>query len=246
MKFIDANCMIGKRNVCREGSPAAMEDYIEIMDRCGIEKAVAFHAAAKESDALTGNALLEKELFADRFISQWIVIPSIYNRFLSPAKLISAMKEKGVTSVRLYPGVYDHSLKRYVSGEMIDALAECNVPVFIDKSQLSWDELYDLCKDYPKAKFIICNTGYRCIMRLWPILRECPNLYVETSTFLMHNMVAGFCRDFGAERLIFGTGLPNSSATAAVSMILYASVSEEEKDLIGYGNISKLLGEVAL
>ena len=48
MRFIDANCMVGRRNVCREGAPASVADYIEIMDRCGIEKAVAFHAKAKE------------------------------------------------------------------------------------------------------------------------------------------------------------------------------------------------------
>jgi len=238
--------MVGRRNICREGSPATVSDLLEIMDRCGIEKAVAFHAFAKECDAVEGNMMLDKENESGRFIPQWVVLPDICDRFYEPSELISKMKENSVTSVRFFQGLYDHSLKRYVSGELIDALTDCKIPIFLDKSQLTWDELYELLKEYPDTRFVLCNTSYRCVVRLWPILMECPNLYVETSTLLMHNGIPAFCRDFGAERLLFGTGMPNVSATASASLIIYANISDEEKELVAHGNILRLLEEVSL
>jgi hypothetical protein len=54
------------------------------------------------------------------------------------------------------------------------------------------------------------------------------------------------CEYFGAERMIFDTGLPTGSATAAVSLICYAEISEEEKALIASGNLERMLGEVKL
>lgn len=246
LKFIDSNCMIGRRNVCREGSPETASDFLEVMDRCGIEKAVAFHASAKESDAVIGNLLIEEENASGRLIPQWVVMPNICNRFYAPAELIYKMKENSVTSVRFFQGIYGHSLKRYVSGELIDALTECRVPIFLDKSQISWDELYELLNEYPDTKFVICNTSYGCVMSLWPILGACPNLYVETSTFLMHNGISVFCHDFGAQRLLFGTGMPNVSATASASLIIYSDISDEEKQLVARGNILRLLEEVSL
>ncbi|MBR5587177.1 MAG: amidohydrolase family protein [Clostridia bacterium] len=247
MKLIDANCMIGRRNSCREGSPVTMEDYIEIMDRCGIEKAVAFHSAALEYDPKTGNEKMKSEPFPERFMPQWVVIPNVFDRFYPANEMISEMKENGVTSVRLMPGVYRHSLRRYAIGDMMDAFAECKVPVFIDKPQLEWAQVYDFCKEYPNVNLVLCSCHYALTtMELWPIMKECPNLYVETSTFVMHNGIAKFSREFGAERFLFGSGMPTVSATASASMIFYASVSQEEKELIGHGNITRLLGEVSL
>ena len=65
MKFFDANCMIGMRGVVKEGEPTTHEEILELMERCGIEKAIAYHAMAKEADLPTGNMKLLEEIKGD-------------------------------------------------------------------------------------------------------------------------------------------------------------------------------------
>ena len=245
--FIDANCMVGQRNVCREGSPVGISDYTEIMSRCGIEKALVYHCIAKENDILTGNNSLDKDFSEhELFIKQWGVIPNCTGEFIPEDIILSEMKKHNVRTVRMFPAIQDYSLKPYASGKLIHTLAEANVPIFIEKSQLSWEDVYVLCTTYPEAKFVLCDTGYRCLRHIMPIMDACDNLFIETSTFLMHNGIREICKNFGAERLIFGSGLPEHSATAATSLIRYADISDEEKRKIASENILKLLSEVHL
>lgn len=247
LKFIDTNCMIGRRNIVREGSPVTLTDYTEIMERCGIETAIVYHSIAKENDILTGNSQLENDLGNNsRFLKQWAVMPNICGEFIPETELLGEMKKHNVKTVRIFPEIYDYSLKPYASGKLINTLAEARVPIFIDKPQLSWDDIYMLCTTYPNAIFVLCNTWYRCLRPLVPILEACDNLLIETSTYLMHNGIRDFCRRFGAERMLFGSGLPEYSAIAATSLIRYADISTEEKNKIASGNILKLLNEVTL
>jgi len=246
--FVDANCMIGRPVVQREGSLKNTEDLMKLMQDCGVVKALVYHSVARESDMLMGNSLLEQEIKGkDCFLKQWLVMPNIWEEFINPDVLLKQMRDQNVCSVRLLPKLYGYSLKRYASGELIDALTACKVPLFLEQSQLSsWDELYEFCQEYPKSKVVLCNTGYRCLRGLVPVLSACKNLYVETSTFLVHNGIKEFCRHFGAERMIFGAGTPEASMAAAVAQICYAEIAEEEKQLIASGNILNLLGEVEL
>lgn len=245
--FIDANCMVGQRNVCREGSPVTPSDYMEIMNRCGIEKAIVYHCMTKENDILTGNNCVDKDLSGNElFIKQWGVMPNNTGEFIPEDTLLSEMKKHNVHTVRMFPAIQDYSLKPYASGKLIRTLAEANVPIFIEKSQLSWEDVYALCTAYPESKFVLCDTGYRCLRHLIPIMEACDNLFIETSTYLMHNGVRDFCHRFGAERMIFGTGMPDHSTTAATSLIRYADISTEEKMKIASGNILRLLSEVTL
>ena len=76
------------------------------------------------------------------------------------------------------------------------------------------------------------------------ILKKHKNLYLETFGFKAQDGIEEVCKVFGAERLIFGSGMPESSGAAAVTMITYANISFEEKQMIASENLEKLLGGV--
>lgn len=247
LRFVDAKCMIGRRNAPREGSPVIREDFLEIMDRCHIEKAVAHHAMAVEYDMMDGNhTLVEETAGSDRFLRQWCVMPKTFDEFLTPAELVAEMKKKDVKSVRLQPKTSAYSLYPYAIGELMEAMAECRVPVFMDAGESTWDGIYQLCTDYPHNTIVITSPGYRCARQLAPVLAACPNLRVGISNYVVHGGIATVCRHFGAERLLFESGMPVSSAAAAVSLVHYADISREEKAMIAAGNLESLLSEVTL
>lgn len=248
LHFIDANCMIGARQQVREGSLRDTQEYVHLMDDLGIKKAVVFHSFAKEADFQTGNFLLENETDGyECFLKQWVIMPNICGEFIQPEQLITKMRQKNVRSVRLFPLNFNYSLKPYVSGELFSILSKHQIPIFIDRNQFAaWENIYELCQDYPQAKFVLCNTGYNCTRQLVPLMNVCHNLYTDTSTLLMHQSIRDFCSYFGAHRLIFGSGAPIGSMAAAVSLIRYSDITVQDKEQIAYKNIEKLLGEATL
>lgn len=245
LKFIDANCMIGRRLSPREGAPLTTEDYIEIMDRCGIEKALVYHAVAKESIMEVGNQLLEQET-TDRFLKQWVVMPGGLGEFIPEEKLLSAMKEKDVRSVRMLPGLFPYSVRPYASGKLIHMLTEAKVTIFVDKKKMSWEDVYTLVSSYPETRFVLCNYTYRELRQLFPLVEGYKNLMIDTANLFVHDGIREFCRRFGAERLIFGTAMPEGAPSNIVPLVTYADINMEEKQMIASGNILRLLEEVSL
>ncbi len=248
LKFIDARCQLGRRGVLREGEPVTKADILELMDRCRIEKAVAYHAIAKEGDVKAGNMeLLNETEGDDRFLRQWVAMPSAFGEFMSVDELLEGMKKNAVSSIRLFPKTHGYSLRPYAMGKFMAAMAEHKIPVFMNYAETaSEDAIYALLTDYPEVNFILSDISYREERKMFPLFEQCKNLYIGTGNYVVHGGVKTMCEYFGAERMIFDTGLPTGSATAAVSLICYAEVSDEEKALIASGNLERLLSEVTL
>ena len=245
--LIDVNCRIGRGPADREDGVKNNAELLSLMDRFHVKKAAVYHSAALYSDAELGNRLLTEETQDNaRFAPQWAVQPALWESFQT-YRLLSDMKTNDVRSVRCFPKQYGHSLKRYACEQLLDALSECRVPVFIGLDQLSsWDALYELCADYPRNRFVLCAPGYRCLRYLIPILESCPNLSAETSNLLIHDGLTCFCRHGLGGRLLFGSGIPESSLAAAASQLLLSDLSDAEKRRIASDNAEELFAEVSL
>ena len=248
MKFLDARIQLGPVCMPHEGAPNTTEEILEVMERCQIEKAIAYHSLAKEAELMAGNeALLQITGKDTPFLRQWIAMPSAFGEFYAPERLMALMKEHDVTTLRLMPKKCNFPLKPYVLGKLMDACADCHVPVFLTLHQdIAPYDVYELCRDYPHVTFVICGVDYRQNRILGPILEQCPNFCFGSSVYVVHGGLK-LLSDYGyTDRLIFETGLPNGSATAAVSLVNYAEISREEKELIAHGNMERLLSAVTL
>jgi predicted TIM-barrel fold metal-dependent hydrolase len=75
------------------------------------------------------------------------------------------------------------------------------------------------------------------------LMRRVPNLYLDITGILEFWREAA--RDCGAERVLYGTGLPFTAPGILVSNVQYArGLNLEEKRLICGGNLRRLLGGV--
>lgn len=248
LKFIDARCRLGMPAVPKEGTPYTTDEILEVMDRCHIEKAIAYHHVAQKAAVEYGNSELVRMTEGEtRFLRQWCVIPSHLGEFPEPAELAKQMKENHVTSLRLSPKTAGFSLRPYASGKLMDMAADCHVPIFLDmESEIDPQDMYTLCRDYPDVNFVFCKPAYGWNRVLAGVFDTCPNCYLGAGNYLVHGGIQLHCKYYGAERLVFDTGLPESSASSAVSLICYADISQEEKELIASGNIQRLLDAVKL
>ncbi|MBQ5777438.1 MAG: amidohydrolase family protein [Oscillospiraceae bacterium] len=248
IEFIDACTRFGHSRRPVNGIVRDRGFVTKVMDSCGIKASVVYHAAAEEGDISLGNERLIDEVSGDeRFIPQWIVVPKTFDDGLDPYILLGEMKKNGVKCARIAPKSQGFSLGRNASDALVDALAECNIPIFANENQLGKSGIYDMCKRYPRAKFIITNAGYGALREYFSLLEECRNLTIETGSFVDHGGISLVCDRFGAERLVFGScSLSMSSVGDARGFIMYSEISEEEKKMIAGQNIKKLLSEVAI
>ena len=247
LNFFDANCMFGNRSVVREGSVLMMDEYKELYSRAGVSKVMMYHSLCVTSDIREGNeAICKVQKENENITGQWVIMPSVTNEFPSCEVWLQGMREHEIKSVRMFPKKQNFSMESYACGDIYECLEKNRIPLFIQEEEISYPVLYEILKSYSDMPVVLCNAGYIAERQVYPLVSACPNLYVETSVFVAHQSVERFVNQFGAERMIFGSGVPNSSVCGAVFSILYACISEEDKQKIASENLGKLLGEVML
>ncbi|HBP39003.1 MAG TPA: hypothetical protein DD640_09755 [Clostridiales bacterium] len=244
LDFFDGDCSFGRRSIVNPGSFYKLEDLIEQMKFYGIGRALVYHAMAREYQPVMGNDLLGQEIARhSELVPVWVVMPHHTGEFPAPDQLRHQLRSNNVRAVRMFPGNSDHaySIESWNSGELLAMLEASRIVLLIGLDQLNWNELHTLCASFPELRVILSGAGYGSDRNLYPLLRKFPNLHIETIGYKTHSGIEEICRIFGAHRLIFGSAMPLYSGGSAVSMINYARISDEEKQLIAAKNLERLL-----
>lgn len=244
MDFFDCNCMIGRFGQPQPGQFWSADDLERELERCGIARALVFHALAKELDPALGNtALMEEIAGRARFAPCWVVLPHHTGEMLPPDQLCAQMAQRGVRAVRMFPQAHNYSLAEWCSGPLLAALEERQVPLFLDHDQTNWNEVEAVCSAHPRLPLVLLRVNYRAHRALYPLLERHPNLHLEIGIFVAHNAIEDCARRCGAARMLFGSGLPHYNPGGPIANIMYSHVADADKALIAAGNLRRLLGE---
>ena len=244
MEFFDSNCCIGRARIKFHDSFHSVDGLTERMGRYGIERALVYHVVAREHHPATGNAQLLEEIEGrPQLLPAWVVLPHHTGEFPEPEVLIREMAENGVRAVRMFPAVGEQnfSVAEWSCGPLLSALERHRVPLFLGLDQISWDELYNLCRSHPDLNLVATDLNYRMDRRLYPLLAGFPRLFIESSNYKVHRGLEHLCQTFGAGRIIFGTAMPVLAGAGAATTIRYADLSDPDKAAIATGNLTALL-----
>lgn len=255
IRFFDANCMVGR---LVRPEPSGHVDTIEKLEAelayFGIDEALVCHARAVERALDAGNREVIDLLAKNDRLHPAAVIPMhTVVDYPEPQATVAELLDAGVRAVRVWPPSYHGYLADpWALGPLWDALAEQRVPVLVGASDLgrypdqpghgfSARNLYDVCKAYPTLPVVVMRMNFSAVRVGVPLMRECPNLYAELSFFTTHRGVEFLCREVGAERLLFGSGLPYASPGVGIASLNYALISDEQRALIAGENLRGLL-----
>jgi len=249
LKFFDCNCSIG-----RVAYPLLYDIHdagglIKEMDVAGIEEALAYHTLARDGHAPLGNKLLLKQIKnIDRLHPVWVLFPHYTRELPEPELFLKEMKENNVSAVRLYPSREFHSfsLSEWCSGELLTALEENQILLFLDIEIVSWDDIHTILENHHDLPIIITNCSYRHNRFSYPLMEKYHNLFIELSRYMGAGAIEDFVRYFGASRLLFGTNMPQYTGTAAVALLTYSDISYHQKTAIAGENLKHLLKKVLL
>ncbi len=247
--IVDVNAYIGHFAFRRLRHNTAAS-LLALMDAKKIDKAVVSSAdAITYRNTQAGNEELAEEVrgHSDRLIP-FAVINPFYAGWQDDLKICH--EEFGMKGLRLYPKWHNYQLSSPCCGELVDAATErgmvISIPIRVeDNRQRNWllnipdvplKEIVELVKARPKARFILLNgisyTG--C-----PLGRKDndlpPNYAIGLSRLsaVLANELGQLITNLGAERVMFGTGMPfNYPDPALVKMeVLDASEADKQKIL---------------
>lgn len=244
ISFFDSNCIVGRRRAPMTGTPFEPQDILQEMDRVGIDRALATHASAIETDIMGGNAQMS-ELAARHahLVPCYVIVPHHTGEMPGGDALVRHLADGGARAVRMYPVLHEYPADETWCGETYATLAEAGVPLLIESvtNQITWTQIDDVMSAHPTLKLVLLRANYRKERSFYPLLAKHPNLRIETELYLQYRGIADISSRFGAGRFIFGTGMPVYSAGGAMSLILYAKIAENQKQRIASGNLQEIL-----
>lgn len=245
LAFLDGNAMVGWRATRHPETIWRPDDFVRDYDYYGIAAGLVHHASAVEYHQDYGNRRLLDEIEGQpRLIPQWVLLPHHTGEIAPADEIIPEMLELGVRAARVYPNRHGFDLSDDICGPLLKLLAEKRVPLFADVTELGIGAAVSLCGRYPELPVVLCGLAWSTDRVLEPALEKAPNLLIETHAYQGHRAYERVVAQFGAERLIFGSGLPDCSPGAAVMMSLYEDISDEDRAKIAGGNLLRLIREV--
>ncbi|MFH1748891.1 MAG: amidohydrolase family protein [Planctomycetota bacterium] len=242
MKFFDSNCCLGKLSVPLPDSIETAEELNGLMERAGVDEALIHHALSKEYNPTVGNRKILAETDGhDNLHPCWTLLPHHTGEMPPAADLVEQMTAAGVRAARLFPKAHNWTLAEWCAGDLLRALEQAAIPLFLDCDQIDWNQVHSLAGEHPGLTFVLIGVPFRFSRQVYALLAETSNVYIETSLFQLHGGIEDVCARFGAARLLFGTAAPHFKMAPSVMAVRYTGISEKEKAMIAGGNLRKLL-----
>jgi len=239
--YFDSNVCIGKRGLKDRREIWKSEDILASMDRAGIAGALVYSGLARDYAPAYGNEHLCEELAKyDRFYGCYVIAPGYTGSFLKPDEFVSDMKNKNMVAAKMFPQTHIFSPCEDVMGEYYSALEENGIPLLIDKLQIDWDELSAILSNHKGLNVLLQGATWSDFHNIAAYLKKYSNLYTDLSSMQANFAVEIIAKEFGAESVCMGSGLPLMCPGAARAFIDYAQISNSEKQLMAGGNLARL------
>ena len=241
-RITDMNVSIGGRDA--RGKVADIAELTRIMDHYGIAHAACSHEYAL-LDPMSGNALMmETAAVSDGKIGATVILDPALGKDNLPGEgsLKDRLAKCHPEAVRICP-IPDRSVfSVFYWEEILDAVNSQGLPLIIDYEYPPefFLELPKAAESYPSVKFVLIRYGLCRSRLIMPLLEKCTNVYFTAEVMLDYLQIEEIAERYGTNRLLFGSGYPRLAPSGALGLILYADISDDEKEKILHGNWEEL------
>jgi len=228
--------------------PAAADELLAAMDRIEIDRALVRIAPTDlDNDVGRSNRMLlaAAEKSDGRLAACPVVLPAAVGDVPPEAEQIDELIAAGAVAATIRPLKDSWSLAEWASRPLLTSLAERRLPILCMAKQVTLEQVADLAGQHPPLPIIVAGVTYRELRTLIPMLRRFDKVHLSTgSNFSMHRGIESVVEAVGAERLLFGTGFPDVEPMMAVTQLMYAAISDADRQQISARNIERLIAEV--
>lgn len=236
---------------------ATVDDLLQEMDKCGIEKAAVSGFASSDEGLCRemNDYVLEA---AKSFPSRLFPMAIVSMREGNIEKELSRSFEQGAVGVgELFPWGQNFSLYGKEAEVLASFCEEKNIPLllhvnenvghnYVGKGDVSVKEAYDFAARHPELKIIYAHLGGGLLFyELMPeVKKQLKNVYYDTAAgpFLYNKAIYRVFREMGImDKVLLGTDYPLISPRRYLRELQEAGLSGEEEDMITSSNAHKLL-----
>ena len=249
MKFFDCNVFTGLPTLRPVSPVMSVEGLVNAMDHAGVAKALVWHIAQHDHGPEPGNAMLSEAIQPyPRLYGSWTILPTYGHEYVTPRVFFAQMKTDRITALRAFPNDHKFLLNAVSTGNLIEAMVERRVPLFLStKRGVAWHDVYNLMAEFPELVCVVCDHGCWGEDRMFrPLIERYPNFYIDTAQYLLDGGIEAFVSDYGASRMLFGSGFPESYLGGMMMAIKHAKIPQAAKQAIAHGNLERLISEVEL
>jgi len=225
------------------------EDSLRLMDRFGIDRAAITSLRGLHGDWREANA-------------ETLTLAASHSDRLTPIATMSPMNgggggplrelvAKGFRGIRLYPLLLQgYSLRSPFAEEVAATAGELAVPVIIPTrpmmnfrfATLPIGDVETLAERYPDTTVILSGPNYLSeFQSAIEAMTRRANLAIEISCMQGFGAVARMADAVGADRVLFGTGLPLHYPACNVAKLDHADLSKEQRTAISSENAMRYL-----
>jgi len=226
----------------------SVDECLESMERLGVAQAL----VRTEPDTLNVDfAMANDDLFdacaaRDNLTPCPIVVPATAYDLPAEPEQVDQLIRRGARAAVIRPQRDDWVLVPWVYGRLLTAMAERRLPLYCLLAQASYEQVGRFAEEHPALPIILAQVAYRSQRTIIPLLETFPNVHLSLgNNWTIHRGVEQMVEKVGPERLLFGTGFPAAEPMMAVTQLMYAEIADGQKQMIGAGNLERLLEAVA-
>ena len=249
LHFFDCNAFFGLPLKASLAPAPSVDSLLEEMDRSQVESALVWHIAQHDASPQLGNRLLAEAIQPQpRLAGCFTILPNQAKEFPPPNIFFEQMKAAHVLALRVFPTSHHFLLNSVSMGPWLGLMVDLHIPLIVSlKRGIGWQEIYSILAEYPNLVCVICDHGCWGMDRMFrPLLERYPHVYIDTAQYMLDGGIGALVADYGAGRILFGSGFPESYFGGMMLAIKHARITEEAKLDIAGRNLERLLSEVQL
>jgi len=253
MKFFDCNASFGTPMLRPIRFAESAQELLKEMDFYGISQALVYHARQCDDSPVVGNEILLNEIDGfDRLHGTFAILPLHTGELGSLEAIVEKMRAKNVRVFWAFPAEHKFLMTRAALAALYDTMVERNLPLFISVNECcggigGWYLIEKILSDAPDLTLVVTDHGSWGQDRFFrPLIERYQNLYLDTSAYELDGGIKDLCGEYGAERLLFGTGFPRLNPGGPILTLAQADISTREREMISSGNLERILRRVRL
>lgn len=166
--------------------------------------------------------------------------PSFGKESYSRAEM-EALAAEGA-AFRIHPQKDGTPVADWLYGWMIEVLEQYKAPLLV--SVWEYEDLSPLAEfkaRHPELVLLLTNTNQFLNRQYVAMVKNFPNVYIETTNVIEYYAFESLAAEIGADKILFGTGMPDKEPYDRIYQMLYCELSPEEIELIAYKNFERVM-----
>jgi len=241
--LMDVNAGVG-RNATGVSEFPEVRDRLNFMDRLGIDAAVVWNTQSRQNHALSSNQELLDEIARTRQ-ARGRMIPALAVSGLMHYERdgVRALKRQmiaGETRALRFVNVFS-KLTLCQLEPVIRGIAGLKPFIVMRHDESGMQDILEFTALFPEVPVVLTEVSWGHCIGVFDLMRRRRNILVDNSWLHYCGAVEQVVAQFGAERMLFGTGY-KSHGGAAIAQLAGADIAEKQRQLAMHGNLERLLG----